>query len=57
MIRYLSTIKGSLFIFFSLFLLLTHLAMIYKKRASLLSFKMGKDILQHGKTDTFESIC
>jgi hypothetical protein len=63
MIYYLSTIKGNLFIFFSLFLSLTLFTMIYKKHTSLLSAKFGTDSSSHGKTnssnygktDTFES--
>jgi hypothetical protein len=60
LIYYLSTIKGSLFIFFSLFLSFslsfTHVTMIHKKRTSLLSAKIGTDSLNYGQTDTFESI-
>jgi hypothetical protein len=40
----------------SLSLSFTHFIMIHKKHTSLLLFKIGKDILKQGKTDTFESI-
>jgi hypothetical protein len=53
MIYYLSTIKGSLFVFFSLFLSLTHFTMIYKKHTSLLSAKTGTDSSNYGKMDIF----
>jgi hypothetical protein len=56
LIYYSSTIKGSLFLFFSLFLSLTLFTMIYKKHTSLLSAKIETDSLNYGKLDTFESI-
>jgi hypothetical protein len=60
LIYYLSTIKGSLFIFLSfylfLFLSFTHSTMIHKKRTCLLSAKIGTDGSNYGKLDTFESI-
>jgi hypothetical protein len=54
MIHYLSTIKGSLFIFFSLSF--THFTMNYKKRTCLLSANIGTDGSNYGKIATFESI-
>jgi hypothetical protein len=54
-IHYLSTIKGSLFIF-SLSLSFTHFTMINKKHASLLSAKIGTDSSNYGKIDTCVSI-
>jgi hypothetical protein len=56
MIDCLFIIKESLFIFLSLSLSFTHSTMTYKKRISLLSFKMGKDVSYYGKIDTFENI-
>jgi hypothetical protein len=53
-IHYLSTIKGSLFIFF-LSLSFTHFTMTHKKRTCLLSAKIGTDSSSYGKTDTFAS--
>jgi hypothetical protein len=56
MIHYSSTIKGSLFIFFSLFLSFTYFTIIHKKRTCLRSVQMGTDSSNYGKMDTFESI-
>jgi hypothetical protein len=33
----------------------TRFTMIHKKRTSLLSFRVGKDVLKHGNIDTFKS--
>jgi amino acid permease len=52
MVYYSSTIKGDL-VSLSLSLSFTHFTMINKKRTSLLSAKIGTDISNYGKMDTF----